>query len=130
MPDGVEPSTLEGMQPLAVHHVSINVSDVDAALEFYVDRLGLAPRPDRPDFGFGGAWLSCGEQQVHLIEGTTPPPVGQHFAVLVDDLDATVSELRSSGLDVSDPSPVGTGRQSFVNDPDGNTVELHQANAG
>jgi len=118
------------MQPLAVHHVSINVSDVDAALAFYVGRLGLARRPDRPDFPFGGAWLDCGHQQVHLIEGTTPPPVGQHFAVLVEDLDATVGELRSSGLDVSDPSPVGTGRQSFVNDPDGNTVELHQANVG
>ena len=118
------------MQPLAVHHVSINVSDVDASLAFYVGRLGLARRPDRPDFPFGGAWLDCGHQQLHLIEGTAPPAVGQHFAVLVEDLDATVGELRSSGLDVSDPSPVGTGRQSFVNDPDGNTVELHQANVG
>ena len=116
------------MQPLAVHHVSINVGDVDAALAFYVGRLGLTERPDRPDFSFGGAWLDCGGQQVHLIEGATPPAVGQHFAVLVADLDATVAELRADGLTVSDPGPVGTSRQAFVNDPSGNTVELHQAN--
>ena len=60
------------MRPLAVHHVSINVNDVEAALAFYCDTLGLVPRPDRPDFGFGGAWLDAGGQQVHLIEGTTP----------------------------------------------------------
>jgi len=29
------------MQPLAVHHVSINVDDVDAARSFYVDVLGF-----------------------------------------------------------------------------------------
>jgi hypothetical protein len=27
---------------------------------------------------------------------------------------------------VSDPSPVGTGRQAFLHDPSGNLVELHQ----
>ena len=118
------------MQPLAVHHVSINVDDVDAALAFYVGRLGLVERTDRPDFAFGGAWLDCGGQQVHLIEGTTPPAAGQHFAVLVDDLDDTVAELRAGGLDVSDPGPVGTSRQAFVSDPSGNTVELHQVAVG
>ena len=115
------------MRPLAVHHVSINVTDVDAALGFYVGRLGLVPRRDRPDFGFGGAWLDCGGQQVHLIEGPAPPSMGQHFAVQVADLDATVEELRANGVEVGDPSPVGSGRQAFVTDPSGNTVELHQA---
>jgi len=43
------------MQPLAVHHVSINVPDVDAAVSFYTDVLGGTLRGDRPDFGFGGA---------------------------------------------------------------------------
>ncbi len=114
------------MQVLGVHHVSINVRDVGAALAFYVDRLGLVPRSDRPDFGFGGAWLDAGPQQVHLIEAPVPDDRGQHFAVQVADLDATVAELRTAGLEVSDPSPVGTGRQSFLRDPSGNVVELHQ----
>jgi glyoxylase I family protein len=114
------------MEPLAVHHVSINVDDVAAALDFYVGRLGLTERTDRPDFAFGGAWLDAGGQQVHLIEAAPPSDLGQHFAVLVADLDATVAELRGAGLDVSDPSPVGPNHQAFLHDPAGNTVELHQ----
>jgi glyoxylase I family protein len=115
------------MRALAVHHVSINVTDVHAAVRFYVDVLGLRQRDDRPAFGFGGAWLDAGGQQVHLIEAPPPPATGQHFALLVDDLDAAVAELRAQGVDVSDPSPVGTGRQAFLVDPAGNAVELHQA---
>jgi glyoxylase I family protein len=109
-----------------VHHVSINVSDVDEAVRFYTEVLGLTVRGDRPDFGFGGAWLDVGGQQVHLIESPVPQELGQHFAVLVDDLDAAVADLRADGVEVSDPSPVGTSRQSFVTDPSGNLVELHQ----
>jgi catechol 2,3-dioxygenase-like lactoylglutathione lyase family enzyme len=114
------------MRALGVHHVSINVSDVSAALAFYVDVLGLTPRTDRPDFGFGGAWLDVGEQQIHLIEAPPPADRGQHVALRVDDLDGVVSELRRRDIEVSDPMPVGTGRQSFVHDPAGNLVELHQ----
>ncbi len=114
------------MQPLAVHHVSINVDDVATARDFYVDVLGLGLRTDRPDFGFGGAWLDAGGQQVHLIEGELPTGVGQHFALLVADLDDTVTELRERGVKVSDPTPVGTSRQAFLADPAGNVVELHQ----
>ena len=117
------------MEPLAVHHVSINVADVEAALEFYVDVLGLRARSDRPDFGFGGAWLDAGGQQVHLIEGTVPSGHGEHFALQVRDLDAAISELRGQGLKVSDASPVGTSLQAFLQDPSGNLIELHQVAA-
>ena len=114
------------MEPLGVHHVSLNVSDVDAAIAFYADTLGMTVRSDRPDFGFGGAWLDVGGQQVHLIEGPPPEPRGQHFAVRVADLDGVVAELRSRGIAVSDPVPVGSGRQSFLSDPSGNSIELQQ----
>jgi len=116
------------MKPLAVHHVSINVSDVDAARIFYTDVLGLAERGDRPDFGFGGAWLDAGGQQVHLIESRSTPAPGQHFALQVDSVATVVTELRQRGIEVSDPSPVGTSLQSFLRDPSGNGVELHQVN--
>lgn len=116
------------MQPLAVHHVSINVADATTATEFYVDVLGLTPRRDRPDIGVGGAWLDAGGQQVHLIEGDVPSGHGEHFALLVADLNATIAELRERGLRVSDSMSIGTSLQAFLHDPDGNLVELHQAN--
>ena len=114
------------MHPLAVHHVSINVIDVDAAVAFYTEVLGGTERGDRPDFGFGGAWIDLGASQVHLIEAAPPPVLGQHFAIRVDDLDGAVAELRGKGVDIADPSPVGPGRQTFLADPAGNTVELYE----
>ena len=115
-----------GMRPAGLHHVSINVRDVHAARDFYVGVLGLTERADRPEFGFDGAWLDAGRQQVHLIEAEVPPELGQHFALAVTDLDATVAELRAQGIAVTDPVPVGAGRQAFVTDPSGNRVELQQ----
>jgi catechol 2,3-dioxygenase-like lactoylglutathione lyase family enzyme len=114
------------VKPDAVHHVSINVRDVPAAEQFYTERLGLVRRRDRPDFGFAGAWLDAGGQQVHLIEGEPPAAVGQHFALQVADLDAAISDLRDAGVEVSDGIAVGTGRQAFLSDPSGNGIELHQ----
>jgi catechol 2,3-dioxygenase-like lactoylglutathione lyase family enzyme len=117
----------DAMRTLGVHHVSINVDDVAAALDFYVGVLGLNVRDDRPQFEFDGAWLDAGDgQQVHLIAGTVPEYRGQHFAFRVDDLDAVVEEVRGRGLEVTDPRPVGPGRQAFMRDPSGNRVELNQ----
>lgn len=114
------------MRTAGVHHVAINVSDVPSAVAFYTQVLGLVQRTDRPDFGIGGAWLDAGEQQVHLVELAPPAQVGQHFAFRVDDIDAAVAELRAKGVEVSDPTPVGPGRQCFLHDPSGNMVELNQ----
>jgi catechol 2,3-dioxygenase-like lactoylglutathione lyase family enzyme len=118
------------MQPLAVHHVSINVPDVAVATAFYTDVLGGTVRADRPDFGFGGAWIDVGSNQVHLLEAAAPPALGQHFAIGVGNLDGAVAELRARGLTVDGPVPVGDGRQAFVADPAGNTVELYEGPSG
>jgi hypothetical protein len=53
--------------------------------------------------------------------------MGQHFALLYDDLTAVVAALRARGLTVRDPTLSGPQRfQTFVTDPWGNDVELHQ----
>jgi catechol 2,3-dioxygenase-like lactoylglutathione lyase family enzyme len=114
------------MRATGIHHVSLNVGDVEAAIGFYTDVLGMTVREDRPDFGFGGAWLDAGSQQIHLIAGDVPPSLGQHLALRVDDLDAAITELRARSIEVSDASPVGTSRQAFLADPSGNLVELHE----
>jgi glyoxylase I family protein len=114
------------MKAAGIHHVGLVVTDVEAARRFYLDRLGFSEREDRPDFGFDGAWLQVGDQQVHLIQTNDAAPGGGHFALRVDDLDAVVAELRASGLKVSDPIPAGPTRQAFIADPSGNVVELNQ----
>ena len=113
--------------PIGVDHVALNVPDVPAAIDFYTNLLGLEIDPARPDFGIAGAWLNAGGQQVHLIELPAPPKLGQHFALLYDDLAAVVAALRAQGVEVTDPSPSGPNRlQAFVTDPWGNDIELHQ----
>jgi len=117
------------ISPAGVDHVSVNVPDVPRALAFYTETLGMTQNHSRPDFGFPGAWLDTANgQQVHLIGGEAPPNLGQHFALVYEDLDAVVPELRGRGVEVSDPVPVGvTGRrQAFTNDPWGNAIELHE----
>lgn len=118
------------MQPRGIHHVAINVTDASRSIAFYTDVLGGVLRDDRPDFGIPGAWIDVGAQQVHLIELPVPGDVGQHFAILVDDLAAVIDELRSGGVSVDDAVRVGTDLQTFVTDPDGNVVELHQVGTG
>jgi catechol 2,3-dioxygenase-like lactoylglutathione lyase family enzyme len=119
--------TLCVVKPLGVHHVAINVPDVGKAIAFYTERLGLTVRSDRPtDLGVVGAWLDAADQQVHLVEAAPPESAGQHFALHVDDLDVAIAELRDGGVEVSDGFAVGTDRQAFLNDPFGNTIELHQ----
>ncbi len=114
------------MRPLGVHHVSVNVDDLEKAIEFYVGVLGLSVRDDRPNLPVPGTWLNAGDQQLHLVKGEASAGLGQHFALLVEDLDAVANELREKGFTVGGPMPVGGARQAFVTDPDGNLVELHQ----
>jgi len=110
-----------------VHHVSINVGDVEVAGRFYVDVLEMEPLP-RPDFGFAGMWLRCGGQEIHLIQVVDHvAPKGQHFALRVDDIEATRRSLREKGVEVSDVIDIpGAGRQVFLFDPAGNMIELNQ----
>jgi len=112
---------------VSLHHVSIGVSDVDAAVEFY-GWLGMTVIPTRPDFGFPGAWLQCGDRQVHLI-GTeiVPPGTENHFALQVGDLDAVLAGLHDHGVKArrSAYTP-GAGHQAFLRDPSGNVVELNE----
>ncbi len=115
------------MQLDGIHHVSINVSDVPEAQAFYVDVLGLEVL-DRPDFGFPGAWLRSGGQEVHLIGIDSGPPVKeQHFAFRVDDLDAVRATLEAAGYRCSKTNEIpGICRQAFTRDPSGNMVEFNE----
>ena len=110
-----------------IHHVSINVKDVQESVQFYVDLLGME-QIARPDMGFPGAWLKSTGQEVHLLGiDSTPPPKEQHFAFSVDDLAAVKTAVEAAGFKCSNASEIdGVCLQSFTHDPSGNMVEFNQ----
>ena len=116
---------------LALHHVSVLVSDTERALLFYRDLLGLSLDESRPALDFPGAWLVVGDQQIHLIEIPQHMPAGpviahggrdRHFALLVSDLEPVRCRLEAGGVDYTLSR---SGRRAlFCRDPDGNAIEL------
>ena len=48
-------------------HSALRITDADRSIAFYDKVLGLKPLSSRPNFGFGGAWLGVGNNQIHLI---------------------------------------------------------------
>lgn len=116
-------------------HVSVTVTDVAKAREFYSETLGFEEIP-RPAFEFPGIWYSLGgDLQLHIIANDQHVRPGAerealqarypHFALWTDDCDATAAKIEKLGLSCRDVISGPTGlRQVFVKDPDGNMVEF------
>lgn len=115
------------MQLQGIHHVSINVQDVDDAIRFYCEVLGLE-KLTRPELGFPGAWLKAGAQEVHLLGiESTAPPKEQHFAFAVADLAQVQHQLQQAGIKCSKAMEInGVCLQAFSHDPSGNMLEFNQ----
>ena len=117
------------MKIIHLNHVALHVSDLEQSLRFYRDGLALEMLP-RPDFSFPGAWLRLGEdQELHLIGERTKEVVshhrGDHFALMVDDMDAWETHLQSQGIERQPRRVRPDGAyQVFVIDPDGHWIEL------
>ena len=113
------------------------VLDVDAAVRFYVERLGFQ---EKERYGPAMAivereglrlWLAgpASSAARAMPDGSTPVPGGWNRLVLeVDDFDAAVDGLRGAGTVFrNDPISGPGGRQVLVEDPSGNPVELFEA---
>jgi catechol 2,3-dioxygenase-like lactoylglutathione lyase family enzyme len=115
-------------------HVNVLVTDLAAAHDFYINKLGFSVFP-RPDFGgFAGAWYRLGPLQLHLVVAEEMPDWKggmPHLALHVptDRFDATIDELKSSGVtflgDTMLREDFGVPvKAAFCTDPAGNTIEL------
>ena len=110
-----------------IHHVSIVVTDIECARNFYGNVLGLQEIARPNTFDFFVVWYDLGGQHVHLIprdESDTASP--RHFAMHVLDAKAAREHFVSAGVPTRETTPIPGCDRFFVNDPDGNLIELMQ----
>ena len=127
------------LAPMRFLHTMLRVRDLDAALEFFVARLGLRElrRTEHPSGRFTLVFLGTGDpgddaqvELTHNWDQTDPYPTGRffgHLAFAVDDIHATCARLMAAG--VTSHRPPRDGRMAFVKSPDGHPVELLQRGA-
>ncbi|MDN6179393.1 MAG: VOC family protein [Halomonas subglaciescola] len=122
-------------------HTMVRVSDLDAALHFYCDLLGLAEvrRKDNEKGRFTLVFLAAPDDETRSAEKQAPeielthnwdPETyagGRnfgHLAYRVDDIYALCQHFYDNGVTIN--RPPRDGRMAFVRSPDGISVELLQ----
>jgi predicted enzyme related to lactoylglutathione lyase len=108
--------------------IALFTDDVEGVKAFYRQLLGVPPESEWPGgaiFAAGGAKLLVHERVAAMADG---PPNEDHFAVGVDDMEATYQSLVAQGYAlVAAPRDYPWGRSAYLRDPDGRLVELTQS---
>lgn len=121
-------------------HVAIKVTDLDRSLDFWERRLGF-PEMLRLKNEDGSTWL------VYLritdgvfleifpgAENDRAPGWNangvNHLCLTIDDLDGTVQRIEAEGIALTSKIQMGLdgNRQAWIEDPDGNRLELMEMN--
>ncbi len=120
-------------------HTMIRVRDLDAALTFYTEHLGmrLLRKNDYPGGRFTLAFVGYEDEATgavieltHNWDQAEPYTLGDawgHIAIGVADIHAMCARLAAAGVPVPrPPGPMKHGGTviAFVEDPDGHRVEL------
>jgi lactoylglutathione lyase len=118
-----------------IGHVAIRARDLDSAVAFYTEKLGLAEmfRLNQDDGSLMLVYLRVTDDQYVEIfpngVGETPArnAVGfTHLCLTVSDLEATVAALEAAGVTIDIALKTGKdgNRQAWISDPEGNRIEL------
>lgn len=118
-----------------IGHVHLKVADLDRALAFYCDLLGFELMLM---YGDQAAFVSAGGYHHHIglntwhSQGAGPAPVNgvglYHTAIVYPtrrDLAAILNRLNEQGYPLTGASDHGVSEALYLNDPDGNGVELY-----
>lgn len=108
-------------------HIGIAVSDLDEALEFYRDALGLelGPAEEVASERVRAQFLPVGEASLELLEATAPEstiarsverrgPGIHHITLRVDDLQVALDRLKARGVRLVDERPRAGAGGSLV----------------
>jgi catechol 2,3-dioxygenase len=128
MADSIDPR-------VEIGHVHLKVADLDRALDFYCTVLGFELQQR---IGDEAAFVSAGGYHHHIglntwhSKGAPPPPARStglfHFAILYPDRRSLADALRrlsQAGIPLGGASDHGVSEALYLNDPDGNGIELY-----
>ena len=122
---------------MRILHTCLNVSDLDRSIKFYTENLGLKFVSRREikqnnaeiaflkDEGCGAIELTNWRDKKTLTEGDN----FDHIAFGVDEVEATIKQLREKGVTIAmEPYSLqgSSSKIAFIKDPDGNWLELIQ----
>jgi nicotinamidase-related amidase/catechol 2,3-dioxygenase-like lactoylglutathione lyase family enzyme len=106
-----------------LHHLLLEVSDLDKSLAFYTGVLGFTVRKREPFRD--GRDLVVTEQGLGLVAGDAGRGGLEHLCFGARGVDALTERARSAGARViREPGPGPYGHTVYLEDPDGNQVEL------
>ncbi|MCI2285303.1 lactoylglutathione lyase [Colwellia sp. MSW7] len=115
-------------------HSMIRVSDLEASLDFYINKLGLVEvrRQDVPEGKFTLIFLAtaAGEAEIELTHNWGSEEVYNtgrnfgHLAFEVDDIYQTCKNLQDNGVVIN--RPPRCGYMAFIKSPDNISIELLQ----
>lgn len=114
---------------LGIDHVVLRVKDIDKMRRFYCDVLGATHVTYRPQFRM--SHLRAGSAMIDLVQAADP--LGRnmdHFCLRVDPFDqaAILAHLERHGVAVGEIreryGAEGNGVSIYLQDPEGNLVEL------
>lgn len=121
-----------GFAVLGLDHVVLRTADMDRALAFYCGVLGM--REERRVERLGLIQLRAGASMIDLVPAADGDDAAgrdmDHFAIRLApwDADAIRAHLSAHGYETPEPAmrygAEGDGWSIYVDDPDGNTVEL------
>lgn len=125
---------------VALDHVVLRTNDIERLQHFYIDVLGCTL--EKVQAGIGLVQLRAGDALIDLVDvageigrrgGAAPGPEGRnldHFCLRVEPFDeVTIRQaLASHGVTLGEVvlryGAHGEGPSCYLDDPDGNTVEL------
>jgi predicted enzyme related to lactoylglutathione lyase len=107
----------------AISAIWLPVSEMDRAVGFYRDSLGLEVTEHDSDW----SEVTAGDQRIGLNANESPAgDGGAVIAFAVDDLDATVEDLKGKGVEFAgEISEHPWGRIAPFKDPDGNDLQVY-----
>jgi len=109
-----------------IDHVTVVVTDMARARDFYARVLGLTevPRPD--SFDFPGAWYQIGPTVLHLMgKVQLDTASARHFCLWVPDIQRAARSATAAGWEVlwQTKYKIPGIDRFFLYDPDGNRIE-------